>query len=59
MDGFTQMKESLRNARGFDKDELKKSDFNLKEINVSVWNGLMFINFDKRCNSLESIYEKT
>ena len=48
----------LKNARGFDKDELKKSDFNLKEINVSVWNGLMFINFDKRCNSLESIYEK-
>ena len=48
----------LKNARGFDKDELKKSDFNLKEINVSVWNGLMFINFDKRCNPLESIYEK-
>ena len=48
----------LKNTRGFDKDELKKSDFNLKEINVSVWNGLMFINFDKRCNSLESIYEK-
>ena len=48
----------LRNARGFDKNELKKSDFNLKEVNVSVWNGLIFINFDKSCKPLESIYEK-
>tara|TARA_B100000212_G_scaffold329633_1_gene295063 strand:+ start:2316 stop:3344 length:1029 start_codon:yes stop_codon:yes gene_type:complete len=47
----------LKNARGFDNNEIKKSDFNLKEIKVSVWNGLIFINFNEKCNSLESIYE--
>ena len=49
----------LKRVREFENvEDFDFEDYNLKSINIKVWQGLIFINFNNRPNNLNSILKK-